>query len=262
MAHIAEIYRYPVKGLSGEPQQRVSVPVGEVIPYDRAFTIENGPSGFNPELPEHVPKIAFLMLMRNERLAELHTRFDDTTHVLTIQRNAEVVAEGRLDTEEGRRTIDRFFEVFSAADLRGPPRILVAPTGYSFSDTRGPPKKVLSVINLASVRGIGEVVEAEVNPLRFRGNLYVADLPAWEEFEWVGKQVVVGDLLCEVTKRIDRCAAVNVDPFTGVRDLNIVKTMMKAFNHIDCGVYLKVLAGGDVAVGDTIALAPSPVQTA
>src|SRR5690349_21218689 len=103
MPHIAEIYRYPVKGLSAEPRQRVSVSVGEVIPFDRAYAIENGPSGFNPELPEHVPKIAFLMLMRHERLAELHTRFDEATNTLTIRRNGAIVAEGRLDLEAGRR---------------------------------------------------------------------------------------------------------------------------------------------------------------
>jgi uncharacterized protein YcbX len=257
MARIAEIYRYPVKGLSGEPQQRVTVPAGEVIPWDRAFAIENGPSGFNPDAPDHIPKIAFLMLMRHERLAELQTRFDDATHMLAIRRNGELLAEGCLDTEEGRRAIDSFFEVFSAADLRGSPRILVAPTGYSFSDTRGPPKKVLSVINRASVRALGELVQAEVDPLRFRGNLMVDDLPAWEEFNWVGNRVVAGGLLCEVTKRIDRCAAINVDPFTGVRDLNIVKTMMKTLNHIDCGIYLKVIEGGDLAVGDSIGVEPA-----
>jgi uncharacterized protein YcbX len=129
MPRVVEIYRYPVKGLSAEPLERALLSVGEVIPFDRAYAIENGPSAFDPGSPRHIAKIAFLMLMRNEALAELDTRFDERTRTLTIQRNGALLAEGCLDTERGRRAIEIFFEEFSAAELRGPVRVLSARQG-------------------------------------------------------------------------------------------------------------------------------------
>lgn len=248
MQRIARIYRYPVKGLSAEPLDRVGFSIGQTVPFDRAFAIENGPSGFDRGMPKHLPKTAFLMLMRNERLAELRTHFDEATRTLTISRDGAVVAAGRLDTAEGRRAIEAFFDEFSRDDLRGPAKVLDAP-GHSFSDSS---RKVVSLINLETVRAIGERIGTEVDPLRFRGNLYIEGMPAWEEFAWVGKRIAAGGVEFSVVGRIDRCAATNVDPETGVRDLTIPRSLLEAYGHADCGVYLEVVSTGELSVGDAI----------
>ena len=250
MPRVADIYRYPFKGLSAERMDRVSLSVGEVIPFDRAFAIENGPSGFDPTSPQHVRKIAFLMLMRNERLAELSTRFDERTQTLAIHKGGALVLESRLDTEDGQQAVETFFEKFSAEELRGPAKILSAP-GHSFQDTST--GKVISLINLETVRDIERRIAACINPLRFRGNLHVEGLAPWDEFSWVGNKVIAGGVTFTVTKRIDRCAAVNVDPLTGARDLDIPRNMLKEYGHFDCGVYLKVVAAGELIAGDKIA---------
>src|ERR1700686_4183980 len=83
-ANIQAIYRYPVKGLSPEPMQRAWLAGGEPLPGDRLYAIENGPSHFDPALPRHQPKTRYLMLMRNERLATLRTRFDPPSRMLVI----------------------------------------------------------------------------------------------------------------------------------------------------------------------------------
>jgi uncharacterized protein len=251
MTAVASLYRYPVKGLSAEPLISVMLTPGEPLPCDRAYAIENGPSHFDPAAPKHFPKIAFLMLMRNERLAALQTRFDETTATLTIRQNGALLAEGNLESESGRRTIEAFFATFSADDLRGPPRVLRAP-GHSFSDSAD---KVVSLINLESVRAIAEKVGAPVHPLRFRGNIYVEGLPAWAEFDWVGTRLTAGSAMFEVVTRIDRCAATNVNPETAERDLTIPRSLLKAWGHADCGVYLRVIEGGTLSTGDAVRLA-------
>lgn len=81
---IASLYRYPVKGLSPERLTRADLEAGRYFPGDRMFAIENGPSGFDPARPEHKPKIVYLMLMRNEALARLSTRYDDASGELVI----------------------------------------------------------------------------------------------------------------------------------------------------------------------------------
>ncbi len=54
-------------------------------------------------------------------------------------------------------------------------------------------------------------------------------------------------------KRITRCAAINVDPETAARDLDIPPAMMRRLRHNEWGIYAEVTAGGTIGVGDTVA---------
>src|SRR5262245_65790161 len=115
-ASVHAIYRYPVKGLSAEPLPRTRLAPGKTIPADRRYAIENGPSGFDPAAPSYLPKIRFLMLMRNERLARLRTHYDDATHILTIRDGDREVARGDLSTPAGRAGGEGFFATLSRDD--------------------------------------------------------------------------------------------------------------------------------------------------
>ena len=249
-AQITSLYRYPVKGLSPEPLSRVDLSIGQTFPSDRRYAIENGPSGFDPKLPAWLPKSLFLMLMRNERLAGLETRFEDATHLLTIRKDGKVVARGELATAEGRAAIEEFFAANFARELKGPPKVLSA-DDHSFSDVA---RKVVSIINLASLAALEGLVGRPVHPLRFRANVYVSGWPAWHEFELVDRSLTVGRVRLKVVKPIQRCAAVNVDPVTAARDLDIPHRMERLLGHADCGIYAEVVAGGSVAIGDKIAV--------
>jgi len=103
---IQSIYRYPVKGLSPQALRRVRLAVGDTLPADRPYAIENGPLGFDPTNPTYFPKQRFLMLMKNERLAALDARFDEASHTLTIIADGEEAARGNLHTAEGRAAIE------------------------------------------------------------------------------------------------------------------------------------------------------------
>jgi uncharacterized protein YcbX len=248
-SRIRAIYRYPVKGLSPESLPSTVLLVGKTVMADRLYAIENGPSGFDPAAPAYFPKLRFLMLMRNGRLAGLDTRFNEANNVLTIHNDSHEVARGDLRTAEGRETIEAFFAAFCADELRGPPKILHA-ANHSFSDVA---KKVVSIINLASVAAIEAAVGVPVDPLRFRGNLYVDGWPAWHEFELLNQDIAVGDhARLKIVKRIVRCAATNVEPRTGIRDLAIPETLLRMFGHADCGVYGEVIGAGSVSIGDPV----------
>ena len=247
-ARIDAIYRYPVKGLSPQALDRVRLTAGATLPADRLYAIENGPSGFDPAAPAYFPKQRFLMLMRNERLAALRTDYDEASHTLTIQAEGREAARGDLRTKEGRLAIEAFFRRFMPNELRGPPKVLFG-DNHSFSDVA---KKVVSIINLASVAALETATGAAVHPLRFRGNIYVAGWPAWHEFDLLGREVEIGAARLKVIKRIVRCAATDVDPNTGIRDLTIPKTLLQTLGHADCGVYAEVVTGGDIAKGDAL----------
>ena len=248
-ATVRSLYRYPVKGLSPEALGRAALTAGEYFPGDRLYAIENGPSGFDAAAPAHQPKIKFLMLMRNERLATLRTRHDDASGALVIVRDGQEAVEANLATAEGRAAIEAFFRDFMPRELRGDPKVIAAPAGFRFTDSR---RGYVSIINLASVAALETVIGAPVDPLRFRANLYVEGWPAWGEFDLVGREIAIGAARLKVTKRIERCAATDVDPVTGMRDLSIPRTLMQAYGHTDCGVYAEVRTGGTIAAGDRI----------
>jgi uncharacterized protein YcbX len=253
-AKVQSIYRYPIKGLNPEPLTRASLGTGATVPGDRLYAIENGPSGFDPAAPRYQPKQRYLMLMRNERLAMLRSRFDDASHTLVIESEGRKAVRGDLRTAAGRAAIEEFFADFCASDLRGPPKLLHAP-GFSFSDVA---RKVISIINLDSIRALETVLGARVDPLRFRANLYVSGWPAWHEFDLIGRQIAIGESArLKIVKRIVRCAATEVDPATGLRDLAIPQTLIGAFGHRDFGVYGEVIAEGDIALADTVRSADS-----
>ncbi len=252
-ARIEAIYRYPVKGLSPQPLQRTALTAGLTITADRLYAIENGPTGFDPAAPAYFPKNRFLMLMKNERLAALRTDYDEASHTLTIQWEGREAARGDLRTKEGKLAIEAFFRRFMPAELNGPPKVLSgeATSGgpHSFSDVA---KKVVSIINLASVAAVETAAGHPVDPLRFRANIYVSGWPAWHEFDLLGAELSIGGARLKVVKRIVRCAATNVEPGTGIRDLTIPKTLLQSFGHADCGIYAEVTTGGDIAVGDAL----------
>ena len=246
---VVSLYRYPVKGLSPERREAFALPEGGHVPGDRLFAIENGPSGFDPAAPVHQPKIKYLMLMRNAALARLRTRYDDASGTLVVGHEG---VEERFDlaSEAGRAALAAFLGRAVPEELRGPPRLLTAPAGYRFTDSRS---GFVSLINLASVADLAQRMGAPLDPLRFRGNVMLADLPAWGENELVGRRLATGSgLVLEGIKRIERCAATNVDPTTGERDRQIPKALMQLYGHVDCGLYCRILAAGSLAEGDVL----------
>ena len=247
--HLASLYRYPVKGLTPEPLERAMLVAGETLPSDRAWAIENGPGRFDPSQPRHLPKINFLMLMRDERLATLRSNFEDATETLTILRNGKQVARGKLTTPLGRQLIEQFIAAYMKAELRGPPKIVHA-AGHSFSDVAA---KCVHIVNLASVRELERTLGRPVDPLRFRANLYLDGVAPWAELGWIDREIGLGNSTLGVFARTTRCEATNVDPARGVRDMALPAHLQRTWGHADFGIYAKVVTGGEVAVGNPVA---------
>jgi uncharacterized protein YcbX len=244
-ATVTAIHRYPVKGLSCQPLESVQLKAGEMLPHDRAYALALGSTAFNPAAPEWMAKTNFLMLQRDEKLAALATDFDPATRTLTVSRGGRSVARGKLDDAMGRAVIEQFFAAYMGEAARGQPKLVAAP-GHNFSDYR---QKVVSIINLASVKDLERVTGSAVDPRRFRGNLLVEGLPAWAEFQWIGKEFRIGDVPVRTVKRIQRCAATSVNPDTAKRDINVVQSLVRGYGHPDMGIYVEVLADGALALG-------------
>ena len=115
---------------------------------------------------------------------------------------------------------------------------------WDFTDTG------VSLINLASVRALSQACGTDLDPRRFRGNLFVDGLPAWSEFGLIGKRYNIGDAIVEFTRPAKRCAATTVDLDTGDTGINVPVVLRKLTGHLYCGIYMRVVEGGNIECGD------------
>jgi uncharacterized protein YcbX len=52
-----------------------------------------------------------------------------------------------------------------------------------------------------------------------------------------------------------RCPATEVNPDTAIRDINVPRELMRIFGHVHLGIYLTVIKGGVLRIGDTVSAA-------
>jgi uncharacterized protein YcbX len=254
-ATVTALYRYPIKGLSAEPLARVRLAPLQCLPQDRRFALALAATRFDPQHPQWLPKIHFAMLMRDEKLAQLRTRFDEASGVLTAERDGKVVLRETITEPEGRRRAGAFFTDFLDIAADSPLRLIEAP-GHAFADARPKPNagtdKYVSLINLASLRALERAMATPIAPLRFRANLYFDGAPEWTELGWIEREITIGTARLRGIAAITRCAATEVDPATAERDLDIPGALQRRFGHNLMGIYAEVPGGGEIGVGDAI----------
>lgn len=245
--HIAALYRHPVKGFTPERLDAAELTAGQTFPCDRLYAVENGPSGFDPDAPAFVPKQKFTVLAQIAEVAKAHTRYDEASGVLHAAADGQPPISARLTEESGREAFAAWLTALLADEAKGPLKVIAAPGAHRFTDH---PLGQVSIVNLASVRDLEAKLGRPVDPLRFRANLYVEGWPAWAENGWEGRELMLGWSRAKVYKPIVRCAATHVDPTTAERDIDLVKALFDNYGHMNCGIYVHVTSGGQVAPGD------------
>jgi uncharacterized protein YcbX len=249
---IEYLYRFPVKGLTAEAMETAAVEAGGAIPWDRAFALAQGDAPFDPAAPAWLAKQNFMCLMRNARIARLRASFDPPTGRLSILApDGEGITENVL-TEAGRARTAAFLAGFLGEEARGTP-VFHHVQGHSFCDQRA---KVVSLINLASLRDYEAKVGARRHRRRFRANVWFSGAAPWSEFDWVGRQIQLGGATLRVVKRTVRCRATEVNPETAERDADPLAELRALYGHTDLGVHAEVVEGGRFAVGDGIEVLP------
>ena len=120
----------------------------------------------------------------------------------------------------------------------------------------------LHLINLGSIHDLATHMDPkppQLNPLRFRANLYVEGPEAFAEDDW--KLIRIGTSEYHVSCRTARCNLPNVDPDTGVRDRNQPRRAMDQYRKVDEGCPMVPCLGmqvtpmqpeGEIKVGDDI----------
>ena len=216
---VERIVRYPIKGLCGESLESADLRPDRGIAHDRRFGLARGDSKMRLEQPRWQPKQRFIALIKDTELVGVRCRLD------AEKNEVEVCAPGRESlaasfvTEEGRGLLSAYLNEVLGERREGP-AFWMESGEVSFSDV---PQDCLSIANLASIRDLEQKSGREIDPARFRANLYIDGAPAWSEFDWIGQSFAVGDVRIRAPARIPRCNATTVNPSTGERDVNVMK---------------------------------------
>lgn len=190
------------------------------------------------------------MLMRDERLALLNTCFDDASGRLSIEQGGVEQLNVSLDNANDRNRLAQFLKAHLNAEKIEP--VVVSATDHKFTDISVvSPQKMhaVSLINLSSVKALGDAIGQDIDHRRFRANFYVDGVEPWSEFNWMDKDISLGRTRLRVTMRTQRCPATQVNPETAQRDIDIPRELRQHFGHSDMGVYAEVIEGGEISVG-------------
>ncbi|HQT64916.1 MAG: sulfurase [Acidocella sp. 20-57-95] len=250
---IESLYRYPVKGLTPERLNQAALSPGRCIPWDRAFALAQGDGAFDAANPAWVSKSNFMCLLKNASITLLQTRFDEAAGLLGFTAPDGGAFEASPFSPEGQAAIARFLTYYLGDEARFGPAGRAPSFHYveahSFCDHQS---QVVSLIGLGSLQALEQAAGAVRDKRRFRANLYVEDIEPWAEFNWLGREIAIGETRLAVQERIDRCGATTVNPDTGLRDANPVLELKRGFGHIELGVFAEVLVGGQIKPGDAV----------
>ena len=229
MARVVSLYRYPVKGFRGETLDQVTLRQGEGVPGDRIIGITRGvaTAGSAP----------FHQLTTNADLVHYWPESHADTWGLVQATSGEKVNLFD-DPLLLRQAFGEQAKIIHREDRLG---------HWDFDDS------MLSIINVATVAALSDRLGVPVDPMRFRGNVYIEAEP-FIEFSWLGQGVQLGGARLSIIRPIKRCSATSVNPQTGERDINTPAQLNRHFGHIYCGVYAHVEAGGQVRPHDPIYL--------
>jgi uncharacterized protein YcbX len=251
-ATLLSITRFPVKGLTPQTLDSVSLTPDQPLPGDRRFALAHGSSAFDPAAPAFQKKAHFLTWIRNPPLAALDCSFDQAGTRISIAKDGKVlVRDADLASPLSRVAVEQVVLNHLGPDAtRGSVRVAEAP-GAWFADV---PDPYLSIQNTATLRDLGARLGGSdaLDQRRLRGNLLIDGFDAWVELDWVGSKIRIGETVLLIDAIIGRCAATHVNPDSGVPDTDLVGLLNRDFGHNKCGVYGRVLQGGTIRAGDTV----------
>tara|TARA_B110000196_G_scaffold227477_1_gene196225 strand:- start:332 stop:1126 length:795 start_codon:yes stop_codon:yes gene_type:complete len=251
---ISSIYYCPVKSLSLQSIESCEVKKDLGILNDRMFAFSRIIDTEKAKLIEKNPNKRnlnnFLTLKNSPVLNKYNFIYQDNKLALTLE-GKELISITIDDLEQRSLLINKLLELESSLIK---PISLLQNKEFPFYDTTHSDKvfNSISLINLKSIEDFGKKINEKVEFQRFRGNFYVDGINAWEERNWIEKNIKINNVSFKVERNIPRCVAINLKPKTDKNGLNLLQSLKKTYNHIDMGVYLRSLNDGEVKVGNAI----------
>jgi len=243
MGVVANLWRHPIKGVGREQLASVNLEAGRCMPMDRHWAIAHDAAKVNYDTPEWARCINFARAARGHELMAVSSTYDDATGLITL-------THPKLDTLTVNPDTNADALVQWVAKISNPDRAMPAAVfkaGRGMTDSKS---HTISIHAIASLDDLAKTVGHPLDQRRFRGNIWLDDVPAWSEFEWIGKSIRIGTVEFEITEPIERCIATTVNPDTGTSDADTLGGLNRTYGHQNFGVFGIVTKSGIINTGD------------
>ncbi len=244
--YLSDLFRHPIKAIGVETLARVELTRGARLEGDRVWAVAHEAARLNPEA-EWSRCLNFVRGASSGQLMSITAKTSESGLTLCHPQRPDLTIDPEIKSDQ-KRLLSWLLPLIDHRRA-APEKVVRAPEGMT--DNAAP---WLSLLNHASRKSLADRAGKPLSPLRFRGNLWIEGAQAWEEFEWIGRRLRIGDAEVEVRGRIDRCTATHVDPQTGEADCDLLTTLEDGWGHSDFGVFVEVVDGGVVRTGDTVCL--------
>lgn len=243
-ARVTEIWRHPIKSHGRESLSSVTLETGKALPFDRRWAVAHDRSSVTGEVWAGCAQ--FCRVSKIAPLMAVNASYDADTNQITLRHPDLPVLTFDPD-QEGDRFLEWVHPIIPEDTLQ-PARLIRAQTdAFTDSDFQS-----VTLCNFASHRAVEQRVGKSLSHLRWRGNFWIDGLAPWEEFDWDGREVRVGNTVLKVRERTERCKSTHSNPDTGIRDTDVLGAL-NSWGHQDFSVRAEVIEGGDIRVGDEVA---------
>ena len=259
-ATISSIHYCPVKSVSFQSVKNCEIKKNIGIVGDRIFAFSKGldfnqAQLFEKNLDERRGKWNKILTLKNSPCLNKYNFLLDNNKLTLTQRDNEIIAINSDEISEYELLSNKILELEKSLQK---PLFLMKNKDIPFFDTSISNKTVLthsiSFLNNKSIEDFEKKTNQTIEPQRFRGNIHVDGMEAWDERNWIGKIIKINDISFKVEKNIPRCVAINLKPNTDDNSLNLLQSLKKIYNHFDMGVYLTALDDGVINIGDNVSL--------
>lgn len=245
MGHVTSLWRHPIKSHGREDISSTNLIAGQTMPGDRVWAVAHEAS--KADNAAWSPCANFNRVSKVPALMAMTARLEDATGVVTLTHPD--LGTHSFDPDGDIAPFLAWVKPIMPVDRAQSTRMVkVANRGMTDSDFPS-----VTLCNIASHRAVERQLGMEVSPLRWRGNIWFDGISEWDEFDWMGKDIRIGEAILRPIERTDRCPATHSNPETGKHDMDIM-TALDSFGHRDFSVRAEVIQGGAIEIGSKVEL--------
>lgn len=243
MGTVAELWRHPIKAHGREAINASDFHAGKCMPWDRHWAVTHEATKFDGAGWAHCRN--FMIGARTPSLAGIWADFDEASGQITLRHQD--IGSVTFNPEDDYSAFLNWVAPLCPPD-RADPKGIVKAEGRGMTDSA---IASVSIMNRASHISVESAMGHPLEMERWRANIWLDDVDAWDELSWIGQTIRIGTAEFEIRETCVRCMLTAANPVTGLRDVDTLAALQNSFGHKNFGVYAVVTKDGRVACGDT-----------
>ena len=243
MAQVTSLWRHPIKSHGREEVASTHLIAGQTMPGDRVWAVAHETS--KADGSKWVPCANFNRVSKVPQLMAMTAKLEDATGIVSLSHPK--LGDLSFDPDGDISGFLEWVCPIMPEDRAQSKRMVKVPNrGMTDSDFPS-----VTLCNIASHREVEHKLGMDLSIHRWRGNIWMDSVPAWEEFKWMGKDIRIGDAILRPLERTDRCPSTQSNPKTGMHDADTLGAL-DSFGHRDFSVRAQVIQGGSIVVGSKV----------